>query len=405
MLETLRGLFPDKGDLIKERRLSKLHKIVLGILPLDIEGELRTRGLTIDIVDVNGFTALMWAARRGDSIAVDLLIKGGANVNLETDVKWSALIFAAYGADSTCVKLLLEAGANHLQVNFQGDNALHYAAQNSNNRDIIRLLVERGVDLEARTTFGGTPLMASAHSNKIESATALLDFGADINVVDDDGDNALYNAIYLCHDDMTQLLLHRGAAYTQINKTGYSILHFLAASGGLRMLDVLLAAELKDIDTEAVNKNGKTAFQIAKERVDKPEGFVEKFRELLVDIRARNAQLERTGARNNSSIGDESRGPLQLNLVRLAWARPSWIRFTNWKAHVRRQVASHFQHFHHRQLKNYWSAVWNSISIYWIMGLFLVVIMYPYLGTTLDIAKQILILVWNLAGPGEMAEL
>ena len=144
VLETLRSLFPDKGDVLEERQFSKLHKIVLVILPYNIEDELSTCGPTIDIVDANGLTALMWAAQRGDYTAVDLLIKAGVSVDLKNHIKMSALLYAAQGMDFTCVKLLLEAGANYMQVDNLGYNALRFAAELSNNQDILRYLFERG---------------------------------------------------------------------------------------------------------------------------------------------------------------------------------------------------------------------------------------------------------------------
>ena len=175
----------------------------------------------------------------------------------------------------------------------------------------------KGVDIEGRSAWGCTPLVQSAIGNQIHTSAILLDCGADIDTIYNDRDSVLYSAIHFCFDDIPQLLFRRGATYTQIDKIGNSILHPLATSGGLRSLDIILTAQLRGIDTEAINKNGKTALQIAQERVDKPDGFVEKFKELLTDIRVRNAELERTGGGNNSIR--ETNWRLRLfKLVRLA---------------------------------------------------------------------------------------
>ena len=404
VLETLRSLFPDKGDLLEERLFSKLHKIVLRILPCNIEEALRTCEPVIDDVDANGNMALMWAAQRGDSKTIDLLIKAGANIDYQTHIKNSALLYAAKQKNLTCVKLLLEAGANCLQVDFQGFNALHYAAAFSDNRDIIRCLFERGVNLEGRTVWGTTPLILSAVENETNSVATLLDYRANINAIDNDGDTALYNAIHFASDDATQLLLQRGAAYTQINKIRNSILHPLAASGGLRSLDIMLAAQLRDINTKAINKDGKTALQIARERVDKPDGFVGKFQELLAGIRVRNAELERTGGGNSSVVETNQR--LRLSkMVRLAWGRLFWIRFISGKTQFHNRLTNLLRTIRPPCWKAIWQVIWNSLSIHWIMGLFLAAVLYPWLGTSVDIAKQVLVLVWDLAGPREMEDL
>ena len=110
-LEALRGLFPSNNDYLEERQFSKLHKIVLGITSHNPSTELAVSCADIDNVDSMGYTPLLWAARRGDSEAVNLLLKAGANPNFCTSIGSSALMFAA-GGSFLCVKLLLKAGSD-----------------------------------------------------------------------------------------------------------------------------------------------------------------------------------------------------------------------------------------------------------------------------------------------------
>ena len=73
--------------------------------------------------------------------------------------------------------------------------------------------------------------------------------------------------------------------------TGGSILHLAALAGGMKTLEILQAACLRDIDPDLVDhRHKKTLLQLAQERVTKEEGFVQKFQTLLYEIRLRNAR-------------------------------------------------------------------------------------------------------------------
>ncbi|KAF2248031.1 hypothetical protein BU26DRAFT_428101, partial [Trematosphaeria pertusa] len=65
----------------------------------------------IDALDALGRTPLTWAAARGDSRAVALLLAHGANPDI-LDIQLSGGVsYAAQRNHLTCVRLLLEAGA------------------------------------------------------------------------------------------------------------------------------------------------------------------------------------------------------------------------------------------------------------------------------------------------------
>ena len=128
--------------------------------------------------------------------------------------------------------------------------------------------------------------------NNVITAIALLDHGANIDLLDNGGDSALHDSIYFHSDNVTQLLLSRGATYSLWCSTGENVLHSIAKSGGNRTVDIMIAAGLHGIDPDALNRERKSASQLAQERGRTEKGFVEKLHELLEDIRARNATLE-----------------------------------------------------------------------------------------------------------------
>ena len=81
-----------------------------------------------------------------------------------------------------------------------------------NNAAAIRVLVEAGADIHARSTSGMfTPLLFAVRGGHLDATRALLDAGADVNERLPDGMSALVLAVYNAHYELAALLLDRGA--------------------------------------------------------------------------------------------------------------------------------------------------------------------------------------------------
>ena len=109
-------------------------------------------------VDLN--KALCKAAVGGHDDCLNLLIKAGADVNVNPDVceSFTPLEGTARRGFDRCVKLLLEAGAD---VNTRGHIALKEAATHGK-VECCDLLIKAGVDVNALGFQGYTPLMSAA---------------------------------------------------------------------------------------------------------------------------------------------------------------------------------------------------------------------------------------------------
>jgi ankyrin repeat protein len=223
------------------------------------------RGVDVNAADVDGTTALQWAAHWNDLDMVTALLAAGANPNLAsrygvTPLHESAAIGSApvvnallragaranatYGEGETplmgaarsgsleSVKLLIEGGADVNAVErFRGQTALILAAV-ENHAPVVRTLAEAGAQVNARTveyTFqaltggaggiihdrpqgGVTALILAARQGAEEAAARLLDAGADPNLAEPQyGFTALQTAVFNGHYALARLLLERGA--------------------------------------------------------------------------------------------------------------------------------------------------------------------------------------------------
>jgi hypothetical protein len=97
---------------------------------------------------------------------------------------------AALGGKIEAVKLLLERGAEVNAKDSSGSTALVGAAC-SGQTNVVGLLLDNGADINANAMWDGTPLMEAAHDDKIEVVKLLLARGADISATDGEGQTAL----------------------------------------------------------------------------------------------------------------------------------------------------------------------------------------------------------------------
>ena len=116
----------------------------------------QVRGLLNNGADVNAFdpegcNALYYAAERGNTVTLKLLLEAGADVKaVDTNRKRYSLVVAASKGHDECVKILLQAGAN---VNARDDyhgTALTCAVSRGHEK-CLKLLVEAGADVNFRS--------------------------------------------------------------------------------------------------------------------------------------------------------------------------------------------------------------------------------------------------------------
>ena len=249
----------------------------------------------VNYVDSRGRSALSWAALRGDSKAVSLLVEAGANVNASDSEGNTPLIYSVQGKYTSCMDILLKAGADAKAKNIGGRNALMHAMRTSANPLCIEPLLAAGIDVNSRDGYGASALAASALALSVirdscGCIATLLRCGADIDSADNTGDTALMESLFYHNDDALKLLLASGADYTKTDSYGDPILHDVAIYGGLRTIEIVHEANLRNLDIHATNKSGTTARELARSREGTPDGFVEAFDVMLASIEARTAK-------------------------------------------------------------------------------------------------------------------
>lgn len=145
---------------------------------------LLSRGFDPNSRDLQGQTGLYLALRGRAFNAAEALLKApGVDVNALNEAGESALMMAALKGQTGWCKRLIEQGA---QIDKIGWTPLHYAATGPEPA-VVKLLLDKGAAIDARSPNGTTPLMMAAQYGSEPSADLLLARGADPRIKNEKG--------------------------------------------------------------------------------------------------------------------------------------------------------------------------------------------------------------------------
>ncbi|KLU88417.1 hypothetical protein MAPG_07402 [Magnaporthiopsis poae ATCC 64411] len=218
-------------------------------------------GADINIPDVNGRVALMYAARnscedlvrfllthganakhvsdswvtvlhalagsgrRVTEAVVDLLVEYGAEVDPMDSAGWTPLMSVLYAAGAPSIDIVAVLLRNGVRVDTKdrhGETPLHYLAQNKAFcLENMRLLREKGAEVDARDRSGQSPLH---HAMTPECVEALCSYGADIELRNNQGYTPLLHACLMKrHPGVIACLIRRGASKDARTKHGSTV--------------------------------------------------------------------------------------------------------------------------------------------------------------------------------------
>lgn len=288
-------MFP-VSSFLDEFEYADLHKIVLGILPLDLEtalGNSRSIAAQVNQSTVDGYTPAALAAMRGDVAALATLARAGADLSCRNGRGLLPIHLACQGCHVAAVEFLVDhfAGA---QVNEPttslGDAPLRivYKSPHLDSLVLVKLLVEKGADVNAVNNEGEPAIKGAVQDDRAEDVEYLISCGADVDIVDEHGNTALIEAIFGRAYRCVKILLEHGADYTSVSGRGDGVLHFLASFADERTLQIFLDADIGYLNTKLRNKEGLTPMDYLERRSD-VQNVRENFK-ILVD------RIERRGS-------------------------------------------------------------------------------------------------------------
>ncbi|MHB1142055.1 MAG: ankyrin repeat domain-containing protein [Sulfuricaulis sp.] len=164
------------------------------------------------------------------------------------------------------IRSMLDRGANpDARISDGHITALHRAVE-QNQLEVIQLLIERGADINAETSYGITPLVLAATTGR-ESAVRLLHaHGASLDHKTQSGNTALNLIAHSVsiRPDIVRLLMDLGANPNIPDDSGRTPLHWAAQDANVEM--VLLLVSNPKIRLSEIDNLGWTPLYYARER-------------------------------------------------------------------------------------------------------------------------------------------
>lgn len=138
-------------------------------------------------------------------------------------------------------RLLLEAGGLVDEGCLFHDTPLHHAAS-LGDRKMVELLLELGANFQVRNDCLATPAMLAAAGGHLQSLQALSGGGADLQILDQGGNNALYYAVINSSTEAILYLMATMSGYDLAQKNIFdeSVLEAAFRSGKHNLLILLL---------------------------------------------------------------------------------------------------------------------------------------------------------------------
>ena len=227
--------------------------------------------LKINYYETNSLLGL--ALKYGQEEIADFIMKHKPDLFHLNSSQQSLLHLAASGGAPKYIQILIDAGIDVNLRDGSKETPLHDTAWSDRSK-CAEVLIKNGADINAKGPSEITPLLWSASYDSPGVMKALLKAGADPNLVGSyDGSLPLDSACrYSSKNEVPEtvkILLESGANVNGIGDNGQTALHYAVSSDNTELIKYLLE---KGADPLILNDKGLTALSLAQKSEDKEIG-------------------------------------------------------------------------------------------------------------------------------------
>ena len=264
-----------------------LHVAVKGNCNKEALQKCIENGTSINAMNNEGKTALIFACESAQTGSVALLLKEGGdpnisdaygftslhsavvacctnetlheiinhqvNIDAQNNNGRTALWIACIFRQQETVKILLKAGSNSNIADHEGHTSLSAAVFGNCSKNIIRTMIKHGANVNATNKESVTALMLASKEGNVDAMNILINAGADQTFEDDDGNTWINYAIHGdCKKEVFQSIIDLGTDVNAMNKFNVTALMMACEKGNVDAINVLINAganmAIKDAD-------------------------------------------------------------------------------------------------------------------------------------------------------------
>ncbi|KAI7797363.1 putative protein phosphatase 1 regulatory subunit 16A, partial [Triplophysa rosa] len=198
--------------------------------------ELLNNGVSPDLVNEDGLTALHQCCIDDFVDVARCLLDAGANVNACDSELWTPLHAAATCGHTNLVQLLLDTGADLLAVNADGNMAYDLCEDEATLELIEMVMAEQGITQERIDECRG-----AKESEMLRDLREVLESAGDLSLRDEQGASLLHIAAANGYVSVGELLLENKVSPDDRDNDGWTPLHAAACWGQIQMVELLVA--------------------------------------------------------------------------------------------------------------------------------------------------------------------
>ncbi|KAK2714307.1 hypothetical protein QYM36_008761 [Artemia franciscana] len=207
----------------------------------DIINLLIVSGATVNAITTLGFTPLYLAAQYGHEEATKGLIEKNANIDDFDTEERTPLHIAALAGHTNVVRVLLSNGANPTIKNNEGVTPLELAVDHSRFKVVKVLLHHDKVDINAKCNDEWTALHIASKYNNLEIVKYLVSEGSNVNAKTNDGRKPIHVAAKSGHIDTVEFFLSKGLRIDVSDAENRTLLHYAVDANQLEVVKYLIA--------------------------------------------------------------------------------------------------------------------------------------------------------------------
>ncbi|XP_046570765.1 ankyrin repeat domain-containing protein 50-like, partial [Haliotis rubra] len=222
--------------------------------------------LSQNMLDINsrvqcGRTAVMLAAEHGHKDVVELLVDKEASVSLVDETGDNVLHCACRGGDVEVVKYILS--KNRVDIDRRGSKKMTpiMVARHCGHKEVVELLVSKTADGSLKYYNHKTMLHSACWEGNMEVVKYVLSQ----NIVDINSRRWKKTPVMVAadrgHTELVEVLVENGAKLSLVCDDGSNILHLACKGGHLEMVKYVLSLNAVDINSRGWKK--KTSVMIA----------------------------------------------------------------------------------------------------------------------------------------------